>query len=94
MASSNHPVEHSPAEDSSNAEKAQDDGPPKPVHFFHPALNRVRREVLFLWLKTSKLHVRGAQDIHADLTLNSTDPSCLYPRRSFHILGSAIPRVP
>ncbi|KAL8832110.1 MAG: hypothetical protein Q9191_000467 [Dirinaria sp. TL-2023a] len=48
--------------DSSKVEKGQtgganeqDGAPPTPVHFFHPALKQVRREVYFLWARTSAL---------------------------------------
>ena len=46
--------------DSSKMEKGQADGadgqsPPEPVHFFHPSLNKVRREVYMLWVRTSTL---------------------------------------
>lgn len=53
MASSN---EERSSSDDTHLEKGNDDhqGPPKPVGFFHPALNNVRKQVFLLWAKTSK----------------------------------------
>ena len=53
MASNNE--ERSPSDDT-HLEKADDDleAPPKPVGFFHPALNNVRKQVFLLWARTSK----------------------------------------
>lgn len=48
--------EESPA-DESKLEKGEGEqqGPPKPVGFFHPALNKVRKQVFLMWARTSKL---------------------------------------
>ena len=53
MASNNE--ERSPSDDT-HLEKGNDDqpGPPQPVGFFHPALNKVRKQVLLLWARTSE----------------------------------------
>ena len=53
MASSNE--ERSPSDDI-HLEKGNDDhpGPPQSVGFFHPALNKVRKQVFLLWVRTSE----------------------------------------
>ena len=38
-----------------NGTEEQKEGSPKPVHFFHPSLNKVRKEVLILWVRTSTM---------------------------------------
>lgn len=40
---------------SDGGEKGGEDGPPKPVGFWHPELKKTRRQIFGLWGRTSKL---------------------------------------
>ena len=90
MASRDNSSDETP-EDSSKVEKGQANGaheqdgaPPKSVHFFHPSLKKVRKEVYFLWARTSALPLTTLTRRENPLTGESSfDPLCLYPRSSF-----------